>query len=57
MEALPPPGLAPDMAALIWLDSYPAGLAGVGEDPACRRRDAAFLRAPVQRHLDAAGYP
>ena len=25
MEALPPPGLTPDIAALIWLDSYPAG--------------------------------
>ena len=28
MEALPPPGLAPDIAALISLDSYPAGRAG-----------------------------
>ena len=25
VRALPPPGLAPDIAALIWLDSYPAG--------------------------------
>ena len=28
MEALPPPGLAPDIAALISLDSYADGRAG-----------------------------
>jgi hypothetical protein len=48
MEAplLPPPGLTPDIAALIWLDSYPSGRAGVGEDPAYRRRNAAVPRSP-----------
>jgi hypothetical protein len=39
MGTLPPPGLAPDMAALISLDSYPAGRTG-----AVRIRRAAGVR-------------
>jgi len=54
MEAplLPPPGLTSDMAALIWLDSYPAGVVRIHSAAGVMRQ---FPDPPVQRYFDAIG--
>jgi hypothetical protein len=52
-EALPPPsGLIPDIAALIWLVSYPAGVVRIHHAVGIMRQ---FPEPPVQRRVDAIG--